>query len=201
MLGSNVVSPVETDPAESSLGDGDLARRITGAAPGTALDAETELYRRLAPRIELYGLRHLRDRQAAADLVQQVLVITIERLRAGRVREPERLASYVLGVCRMVVLDLKRGTARRKRALERYAGDVPMAGSGTSPCVDLDRLVVCLDRLHERERSVLMLTFYSEQSATEIATALGLSSGNVRVIRNRALSRLRECMNREVNAP
>ena len=41
--------------------------------------AEAELYRRLAPRVRLYGLRHLRDAQAAADLVQQVMLITLER--------------------------------------------------------------------------------------------------------------------------
>ena len=50
----------------------------------------------MAPRIRLYGLRHLRDEQAAADLVQQVLMMTIESLRAGKVRDPgkilERLA-------------------------------------------------------------------------------------------------------------
>jgi RNA polymerase sigma-70 factor (ECF subfamily) len=201
VLGSDVVSPVETDPAESSLGDADLARRITAGAPGEARDAETELYRRLAPRIQLYGLRHLRDQQAAADLVQQVLIITIEGLREGRVRDPERLASYVLGVCRMLVLDLKRGEARRKRALERYTGDLPMARTDDSPRVDLDRLVACLDHLHERERSVLLLTFCSEQSAAEIAAALGLSAGNVRVIRNRALRRLRDCMAGEESAP
>lgn len=130
-----------------------------------------------------------------------MLVITLERLREGRVREPERLASYVLGICRMVVLDLKRGEARRKRALERYAADVPMAESGSSPRVDLDRLAACLDRLHERERSVLVLTFYSERSATEVAAELGLSPGNVRVIRHRALGRLRECMSGELSAP
>lgn len=201
MICSNVVSSLETDPAESSLADADLARRVTAAAPGEALAAETELYRRLAPRVELYGLRHLRAEQAAADLVQQVLVLTIERLREGRVREPERLASYVLGVCRMVVLDLKRGEGRRKRALERYAADVPMAESSSSPRVDLDRLASCLDRLHERERSVLVLTFYSERSATEVAAELGLSPGNVRVIRHRALGRLRECMSGELSAP
>ncbi|MBI3030614.1 MAG: sigma-70 family RNA polymerase sigma factor [Candidatus Rokubacteria bacterium] len=195
------MSSLETDPAESSLADADLARRVTAAAPGEALAAETELYRRLAPRVELYGLRHLRAEQAAADLVQQVLVLTIERLREGRVREPERLASYVLGVCRMVVLDLKRGEGRRKRALERYAADVPMAESSSSPRVDLDRLASCLDRLHERERSVLVLTFYSERSATEVAAELGLSPGNVRVIRHRALGRLRECMSGELSAP
>jgi RNA polymerase sigma-70 factor (ECF subfamily) len=50
--------------------DAALARRIA-AAPGEARDEEEELARRFAPRIRLYGLRHLRDRDAANDLVQQ----------------------------------------------------------------------------------------------------------------------------------
>src|SRR5687767_10700647 len=66
--------------------DAELARRIAEAAPGMAREAEAELYRRLAPRVRLYGLRHLRDEQAAADLAQQVLLMTIEKLRAGELR-------------------------------------------------------------------------------------------------------------------
>lgn len=44
-----------------------------------------------APSIRLYGVRHLRDDQAANDFVQQVLAITLDALRVGRLREPERL--------------------------------------------------------------------------------------------------------------
>src|SRR5688500_5827375 len=92
----------------TTLPDAELARRIVTAAPGEASEAEGELYARLAPRVRLYGLRHLRDAQLAADLMQQVMMMTIERLRNGKVHEPERLASYVLGMCRMVVLGLQR---------------------------------------------------------------------------------------------
>ena len=46
------------------------------------------------------SLRHLRDPAAADDLVQDVLLMTFDSLRAGKVREDERLASYVLGTCR-----------------------------------------------------------------------------------------------------
>ena len=49
--------------------DASLARRIAAARPGTDDAAEAALYRRLAPRIRLYGLRHLRDGAAAADLM------------------------------------------------------------------------------------------------------------------------------------
>jgi RNA polymerase sigma-70 factor (ECF subfamily) len=81
------------------LGDADLARRIASAGSAGAPDAEAELYTRLVPRVRLYGLRHLRDEQSAADLSQQVLLMTIEGLRGGKIREPERLASSATGRC------------------------------------------------------------------------------------------------------
>src|SRR5580704_7199623 len=78
-------------------------------------DAEAEFFRRMAPRIRLYGLRHLRDQHAADDLTQQVLITALEALRAARLREPEKLASFVLGTCRMTVLDLRRNAHRKDR--------------------------------------------------------------------------------------
>jgi RNA polymerase sigma-70 factor (ECF subfamily) len=179
---------------QERLDDAALARRIAAAPGGGDVAAETELYRRLAPRVRLYGLRHLRDGQAASDLVQQVLMLTLERLRAGKLRDAERLVSFVFGTCRMVVLELRRTGARRERLLDRYAGDVPMADPATSPRLDHARLVGCLERLAERERSVLVMTFYDDQSARDVATALGLSEGNVRVIRHRGIERLRDCV-------
>ena len=180
-----------------ALGDADLARRIASAGSAGAPEAEAELYTRLAPRVRLYGLRHLRDEQSAADLAQQVLLMTIERLRGGKIREPERLASFVLGMCRMVVLDLTRGSWRRARVLGQFADDLPRAGVADEPRFDTERLTTCLERLSERERSVLVLTFHSERTAVEVAQELGLTAANVRVIRHRALARLRLCMNGE----
>jgi RNA polymerase sigma-70 factor (ECF subfamily) len=177
------------------LDDAELAGLITAAGPGGARDAEAELYARLAPRVRLYGLRHLRDPQAAADLTQQVLLMTIERLRGGKVREPGRLASYVLGTCRMVVREFRRGRRRRERLLERFAGDLSGADVAETPGLDTGRLTACLERLSERERSVLVLTFWADRRSTEVARDLGLTAANVRVIRHRALARLRLCLN------
>jgi RNA polymerase sigma-70 factor (ECF subfamily) len=60
--------------------------------------------------------------------------------------------------------------------------------------LDADRLAGCLQGLAERERTVVVETFFADRSSDEVATALGISAGNVRVIRHRALARLRECM-------
>jgi len=175
------------------LEDAELARRIAAAGATADSAAETELYRRLGPRVRLYGLRHLRDPHAAHDLMQQVLLMTLERLRRGMLREPEKLASFVLGICRMTVLEIRRGTWRREKLLAAYGGtegfDAP------EPLVlNQDRLNKCLEGLAERERTVVALTFFADKDGDEVAKDLGISAGNVRVVRHRALRRLRECM-------
>jgi RNA polymerase sigma-70 factor, ECF subfamily len=171
-----------------------LARQIAAAAPHPAKEAEAQLYRCLAPRVRLYGRKHLRDDHAAADLVQQVLLMTILKIRAGELREPERVISFVFGICRMVTMDLRRGHLRRERLLAQYADDLPIPDASVAPRLDEERLAKCLDRLPERERSVVVMTFYEDKQADEVAGLLSLTAGNVRVIRHRALNRLRDCV-------
>lgn len=171
-----------------------LACAIAQSLPGAARDEEAELYRLLAPRVRRYGLRHLRDAQAAADLMQHVLAFTLERLRSGRVREPARVLSFVLGTCRMTVSDQRRTEHRRNELLERYAESLPHADIHVAPRLDHQRVADCLERLPERERSVLVLTFYDEQPSNAVGAQLGLSAGNVRVIRHRGLDKLRRCV-------
>ncbi len=171
-----------------------LARQIAASPPGEAVQAEGELYRRLAPRVRRYGLRHLRDDHAAADLMQHVMALTIEQLRGGGLREPERVVSFVLGACRMTVLDLRRGTRRREQLLQRHGAELEIADLAEAPRLDQERLADCLQRLAERERAVLLLSFYEERPAEEVGAQLGLSAGNVRVIRHRGIGRLRACV-------
>lgn len=185
---------MQNRPAEPLPEEVELARAIAAATPHQAKEAEAELYRRLAPRVRLYGRKHLRDDHAAADLAQQVLLMTIQKLRAGQLREPERLISFVFGICRMVTLDQRRGQLRRERLLERYGEDLVIADAAVAPQLDQERLASCLDDLAERERSVVLMTFYQDKPADEVAEMLGLTAGNVRVIRHRALNRLRDCV-------
>ena len=175
---------------EINLSDAELVRQI-GAGDR---EAEAELFRRMAPRIRLYGLRHLRDQQASDDLTQEVLITTLKALRAGRLREPEKLASFVLGTCRMTVLDARRGAQRKERLLEQFGSDLLAPVQPSLPPLDLDHLTRCVERLNERERTVVVMTFYDEQTGSDVASFLGVSEANVRVIRHRAIRQLRDCM-------
>lgn len=176
-----------------SVSDTDLAHSIASASPGTAQAEEAELYRRFAPRVRLYGLKHLRDEAAAQDLVQQVLLVTIERLRAGEVRKPEEIGSFILGTSRVMAGSLQRTGRRRHRLVEQFTVAEP-AEEPSLFALDVAHVERCLQTLGQRDRAVLILTFYAEKTSSEIAEELGLTSGAVRVARHRALDRLRECV-------
>jgi RNA polymerase sigma-70 factor (ECF subfamily) len=179
--------------------DSDLARRIFAAGTRRDVAAEAELCRRFGPRIRLYGLRHLRSDAAAADLVQDVLLMTLEKLRAGAVREVDKLASFILGTCRQTVIDGRRSGGRRERILETFARTQDFATEDPDTGLDTARLETCLEHLPERERSVLVMTFYDDRPADKVGAALGLSPGNVRVIRHRGIERLRRCVEEQTS--
>jgi RNA polymerase sigma-70 factor (ECF subfamily) len=171
-----------------------LARRIIAAAPGRDSVAEEQFCRRFAPRIRLFGLKRLRDEAAAADLTQDVLILVLDKLRAGEVRGPDQIASFVFGAARQRVIDARRTGGRRALLLDTFVADLEPSGESAEHTFDTDRLKHCLQLLAERERAVLVMTFYDDCPADELGTRLGLSPGNVRVIRHRGIERLRHCV-------
>lgn len=183
---------VSDDP--TSLPDGELARRV--AEEDDRL-AEAELYRRFAPRVRLYGIRHLRDPSLAEDLAQHVLLLALEKLRAGAVRELDRIGSFVLGTARLASKERRREKARWRELpseLEETVGQPPTLSPHR---LERDALRECLHQLPERERAVVLASYYAERSSVEVGEELALTAGNVRVIRHRAIRGLRRCLGLE----
>ncbi len=159
--------------------------------------AEAELCTRYGRRVYLYGLRHLRDASLAEDFMQDVLAMVIELLRNGAVKDHVKLGSFVLGTCRMQVMGRKRTDARRARILAIYADPRAVAqGDETrrADSADVARVRDCLTRLTDRDRTVLLLTFYAELDAASLGRELGIDSSHVRVLRHRAMGRLQACV-------
>jgi RNA polymerase sigma-70 factor, ECF subfamily len=177
--------------------DGALARSVAG--PGGDPRAEAELCRRFARRAFLYGLRHLGDAAAAEDLAQEVLVTVLLALRDDKLREPDQLASFVLGTCRTLAVAQRRKSQRREALLAREP--VQHAVEQQTREVDGARLLGCLEKLGDREKAIVVMTFQQECEAEAIAETLGLSAGNVRVMRHRTLARLHGCIEGTGAAP
>ena len=155
---------------------------------------ERAICEKYAHRIREYGLRHLRDRDAASDLVQHVLLSVLQSIRAGRVENLDKLDHYVLGTCRNMAMDMRRGVARQRKLADQASKEMPDVYEPHWPRVDRMRLELCLSKLEPRDRAVVLGTFLEDRDAEEIASSLKISSGNVRVIRHRALARLHGCV-------
>jgi len=175
----------------------ELARRIQERG-ANASAAETELCRRFWQRARLYGLRHLRGVTEAEDLAQQVMEVTLTALRNGRVDDLELLDRYMFGVCRNVAHALRRAGERTTKAAQRLALEpAPALQQPPEPpwgTQSVEHLTVCLAGLSQREQRVVQLSFAQWLSSPEIAEQLGVAPGNIRVIRHRALRKLRQCM-------
>ena len=178
-------------------GSAELARHVQ-AGGADARTAEAELCKRFWQRARLYGLRHLRGVTEAEDLAQRVMEVMLTSLRTGRVDDLELLDRYVLGVCRNVAHTLRRSGERTARAAERLALEpAPPVEQPLEPpwgAESVERLTFCLSGLSPREQRVVQLSFTEWRSSSEIAQQLGVAAGNVRVIRHRALRKLRGCM-------
>lgn len=184
----------DTQTSLAAISDEELARKIAGGARGSTDAEEAELYRRFAPRVRLYGRRHLGDGAAADDLAQEVLLLTIERLHAGEVRRPEEIGSFILGTSRMMAHSERRVARRREALAAHFMERAVETPPPSMAALDAPRVAKCLAGLADRERLVILLTFYADREAPSIAADLGLKPGAVRQIRHRAIARLRDCV-------
>ncbi len=184
-----------------AVSDETLARRIAAGGRESTDAEQTELYRRFAPRVRLYGRRHLRSDAAADDLAQEVLLLTIERLQAGEVRRPEEIGSFILGTSRMMAQSERRTAWRREALAVRFIDTTVDTPPSPMIALDIRRVAACLRALAERDRLVVLLTFYADREAPRIAEDLGVSPGAVRAIRHRAMARLRDCVLGQPTAP
>ena len=181
----------ESTPSRSA----DAATLATQAVAGDRA-AEALLCVRLSPAIRAFARRRLRDPDATGEFQQEVLLIFVEALRTGRLEDPARVAGFVLGICRNLALDRARERERRGKLWELY-GDSVSACELVQPAevtLEIMRLEDCLTELSQRARQAVWLTYGELLSHAEVSTRLGISEGNARVLRHRALHALKQCV-------
>lgn len=171
-----------------------LARAVLDGGAHRAA-AERDLCELLAPRIHLFAFRRLRSYADAADVTQETLSIVVDALRNDKLQDAARVAQFALGTGRHLVSRVVRGE-RMRRALQDVIADA--TATAVSPpelwSLDFRTMLRCLEKLGERERRVVRMTFHDDRTADEIASSIGLTTSNVRVIRHRALVQLRQCV-------
>jgi RNA polymerase sigma-70 factor (ECF subfamily) len=163
-----------------------LAERIRSREPS----AEEELVHLFSDRIAFLVLARTRDREAARDLTQDVMLAVVLALRDGHLREAERLAAFVYGTARNVINNYLRTRSRLPREDPIDAGfhvaNIP------DPLENTERSAVvrrALSGLDSTDRKILLLTLVEGLKPGEIAVQLGLTAEVVRTRKSRALKK------------
>ncbi len=159
--------------------------------------AEEELVLRFATRIRLLAVTRTRDREAARDLVQEVLMTVLSALRGEQLRNAEKLGAFVFGIARNVINNYLRSRSRQP-VEEPISDDVPIAGVeddfGLSDRMGLVRRA--LRRLDSTDQQILSMTLVEGCKPGEISSALGLSADVVRARKSRALKKVTDRVQR-----
>jgi RNA polymerase sigma-70 factor (ECF subfamily) len=153
-------------------------------------EAEAELANRFYPRVRAMALARLHGAPAAMDITQDTILGVLEALRAGRLREPDRLPAFVLSTARNLINGYQRQEAR-SREVHQDTIEVPAPAEPMPAALDhQQRLALAgeaLDRLKPLDRRILLLTLVEGMTSREISPIVGLHPDAVRTRKARAL--------------
>lgn len=169
---------------------------LVGAALSGDRMAFAGIYDRYADRLHDFCVGMVRDRDAAADCVQDVFCTAATAL--DKLREPDKLRPWLYAIARNEAL---RRIRQRRR--EEPSEDLPDEASGDAgPDTlaarnELAELVAeAAGGLSDRDRAVLELGYRHGLDGPELAEALGVSTASAKKI----MQRLRDTMERSLGA-
>ncbi len=153
-----------------------------------------------------FALRHLRHRDAAADVAQAALVKAFTS--AAAFRHQSSFKSWLYAIALNLVRDRARRQKRKPEMLFAdlsYGGEEPEWGdAGSARCGDgvfgqaaTIALWQAVEGLSEQQRTAVILRFRSDLTYDEIADAMGAPVGTTRSWVHHALKALRKSLNGE----
>ena len=189
-----VTEPVNRT-AEDDPSDAALLVRVANADR----DAFEVLYHRYVRSIFGLALRRLRDRGQAEEVTQEAFAAV---WRSAESYRPERgsAGGWLYTVARNAVLDRLRRNSRAATSAELPEMASPEGGPDeqAEQAYTAWRVHRALEKLNPNEREVIELAYWSGLSQSEVATVLGQPLGTVKTRTRRALARLAEVLEGDV---
>ena len=173
---------------ESSIGEhGRLVDRIRSGDGA----AEEELVRFVSPRVFAMLVARTRDREAARDLLQDVLIAVLRSVRDGALRDAERLVPFVHGTARNLVNNYFREKVREPKTEELSDVHAEVVNHEALDLEERERMVrQALAMVDGTDRQIVLMTMVEGRKPGDIAERLGLSSEVVRQRKSRAIRKI-----------
>lgn len=135
------------------------------------------------------------EHQSVEDRLHEVLVIVIEAIYRGEVREPERLLGFIKTVARRRAIAHIRSAAFERRRFVTVEVSDPFAPTDQDPerttarREKLARMHKVLHALHSRDREILERFYFKEEPAAQICREMRLTATQFRLFKSRAIAR------------
>jgi RNA polymerase sigma-70 factor (ECF subfamily) len=171
---------------EVSQAAGMLAARILAGDRA----AEVELVSVYRRGVFVIAVARTRDREAALDLTQEILIAILKALREGRLRDSEKLAAFIQGTARNLINNYLRTKVRHAEV------ELNDDACGPDPVEELEflerrRLVQReLESFSAIDRKILLLSLVDGHSLADVALKLNLSHDAVRARKSRAVRKI-----------
>lgn len=180
--------------APAADGAADLVAGIVAGDPA----AEARLFERYSQGVALVLDRRTGGRPEAEDLLQETFRLALEKLRAGELREPEKLPAFLAQIARFTAIEHYRKLGRRKTEADSE-GLAAVADARRGPLdalLDRERAELARQVIGElttaRDREVLLRFYVAEEEKERIEADLGLSSLQLNRVLHRARQRYKE---------
>jgi RNA polymerase sigma factor (sigma-70 family) len=180
----------------SGIGPGSSDAELAVATAAGDRNAFAEIYDRYADKLHDFCIGMLRDRDSAADCVQDAFCIVSTSL--GGLREPEKLRPWLYSIVRNEAHKRLRELKR-----ERPSDEMPdVVSHDAGPDTMAQRLELAnliseaAGGLSDRDQAVLELAYRQGLDGPELAMALGVTQTNA----NTMVGRLRETIERSLGA-
>ncbi len=146
------------------------------------------------------ALARCQDPALAEDVAQEAFVAAWRDL--DRLRDANRVGSWVAGIARNLAANAVRARARRERTIadDPVVSDVPTPEDAALAREDRELLARALTEIPETHRETLVLFYLQGHSVAEIASALEISEDRVKQRLSRARRAVRESVAERVES-
>jgi RNA polymerase sigma factor (sigma-70 family) len=132
-----------------------------------------------------------RDREAARDLTQDILIAVLRGLRDGQLREADKLDAFVHGTARNLINNYLRSKIRRRESDLSSTAEPAVEPIPQLELTEKQRLIRSeLESYGSLDQQILLLSLVDGHSLLEIADRLEISHEAVRQRRSRMVRKL-----------
>lgn len=140
--------------------------------------------------IQLKLRSRLQSPQAIEDVRQETYTRVFAALRAGKIRQPERLGAFVNSMCNNVLLEQYRSSSRHSSLEDEEQKDFPALTVdvlGTIAAKQMgEKVRSILEEMPEKDRRLLREVFLEERDKDDVCRDFGVDRDYLRVLLHRA---------------